>query len=91
MLRPFKTRQFSRDEEKARRQKKDFSLLIEVMKMLIEEKQLPQKYCDHPLKGHWMGCRDCHVQNDWVLIYRVRKKEQLIIFERLGSHAELFN
>jgi len=66
------------------------SALRDVMRKLIEEKTLEPKYCDHPLKGKWKGFRDCHVQNDWVLIYRVDKQEKTITFTRLGTHAELF-
>ena len=90
MLTPGKTTQFIKDEKKSRKQKKDFGVLNEVMKALINEKPLPPKHLDHPLTGNWKGCRDCHVQNDWVLIYRVNKIKKTIVFERLGSHSELF-
>lgn len=90
MLFPTTTRQFERDREKAGKQKKDLSFLIEVMQKLIGEKNLDPKYCDHPLKGKWSGFRNCHVQNDWVLIYKVDKREKIITFVRLGTHAELF-
>jgi mRNA interferase YafQ len=90
MLKPFTTKQFEKDKEKARKQKRDLSLLFFVMRQLIDEKILEAKYCDHPLRGEWKGCRDCHVQNDWVLIYKVDKKEKTITFVRLDSHSELF-
>lgn len=90
MLQPIKTRRFLRDEKKARKQKKDFSALLKVMRLLIEEKPLDPKYCDHALRGNWKGFRNCHVQNDWVLIYRVNKTNNTITFVRLGSHSELF-
>ena len=90
MLIPGKTTQFLRDQKKAHLQKKDFNILNEVMRLLIQESPLDPKHKDHPLVGDWKGCRDCHVQNDWVLIYRINKKTGTIIFERLGSHSELF-
>lgn len=90
MLFPIKTTQFERDQKKAHKQHKNFELLEDVMRMLISEESLDAKYLDHPLKGPWKGCRDCHIQNDWVLIYRVNQKQKTIIFERLGSHSELF-
>lgn len=90
MLLPSTTTQFERDKKKALKQKKDFTTLTKVMKKLIEEQPLDAKYCDHPLKGDWKGFRDCHVENDWVLIYKVDKKEQKIVFARLGTHSELF-
>lgn len=90
MLFPCTTKQFEKDKEKARRQKKNFSILNTIISQLIEEKELEPKFCDHPLKGEWKGFRDCHVENDWVLIYKIDKKEKSITFVRLGSHAQLF-
>ncbi len=90
MLIPIKTKQFLKDEKKARKQKKDFTVLIKIMRDLMEGKPLSSKYSDHPLRGNWKGFRDCHIENDWVLIYRIDKKEKTIIFVRLGSHSELF-
>jgi mRNA interferase YafQ len=90
MLHPSKTKKFEKDQEKAKKQNKDFKELLKVMEKLLKEEPLDPKYKDHPLKGKWVGCRDCHVQNDWVLIYRVNEKEKTIRFERIGSHSELF-
>ncbi len=90
MLYPYKTKQFEKDQEKARKQNKDFKELLKVMNKLIKKEPLDPKYKDHTLKGKWVGCRDCHVQNDWVLIYRINEKEKTIRFERIGSHSELF-
>lgn len=92
MLKPIKTTQFEKDQKKAHKQhiKRDFKTLEEVSLLLINEQPLDPKYKDHPLKGNWKGCRDCHIENDWVLIYRINEKEGTIIFERIGSHSELF-
>jgi mRNA interferase YafQ len=90
MLNPEKSKQFKKDQEKSKRQGKDFSKLMDVLQLLIEEKQLPAKYCDHPLFGNWKGYRDCHVENDWVLIYKIDKERKTLLLQRLGSHAELF-
>ena len=90
MLRPIATKRFEKDKKKARKQKKDFLLLEIISIQLIEEKLLDAKYLDHPLKGNFQGCRECHLENDWLLIYRINKKDKTIIFERLGSHSELF-
>jgi mRNA interferase YafQ len=90
MLQPIVTTQFERDRKKAKKQHKDFDALEEIMKKLISDQPLDPRHKDHPLKGNWKGCRDCHVQNDWVLIYRIDEDKQTIIFERIGSHSELF-
>ena len=90
MLHPIKTTQFERDQKKLSKQRKNIKLLEEVILKLIKEEKLDPKHLDHPLKGNWIGCRDCHIQNDWVLIYRLNKIDKTIIFERTGSHSELF-
>lgn len=90
MLLPRKTKQFENDQKKGKLQHRDFDELLLVMHMLIEEQPLPAHYKDHALKGNWVGCRDCHVKNDWVLIYRIDHQLKTILFERIGSHSELF-
>ena len=49
----------------------DISLFEEVLTLLREEKSLPEKYCDHALKGDYMGHRECHITPDWLLIYKI--------------------
>ena len=58
------------------------------MRQLVEQKPLEAKYRDHPLKGDYVDCRECHIEPDWLLIYMI--KEDTIIFVRTGSHADLF-
>ncbi|MBS0654776.1 MAG: type II toxin-antitoxin system YafQ family toxin [Verrucomicrobia bacterium] len=90
MLTPEKSTQFKRDQRKAEKQGKDFAKLRDVIKLLLEEKPLPQKCVDHLLSGNWKGYRDCHIENDWVLIYKIDKSQKVLLLQRLGSHAELF-
>jgi len=59
-----------------------------VMRALIRREPLHARHRDHELGGPWKGHRDCHVRGDWLLIYRVH--EEVITFERTGSHADLF-
>ena len=90
MLLPVKSRKFKKDQEKAKRQRKDFAQLIEVISLLLQDKPLPAKYRERPLSGEWKGYRDCHVENDWVLIYQIDRQENTLLLQRLGSHSELF-
>lgn len=67
--------------------------LKDVMQLLIANRgPLPPEYLDHPLKGDWRDCRDCHVRGDWVLIYRIvdTAEREEIVFIRTGTHSELF-
>jgi mRNA interferase YafQ len=67
---------------------KDINTLKDVIKILVQGNPLPIKFKDHPLKGEFYGCRDCHIEGDWILIYEV--KDDNIYFYRTGSHSELF-
>jgi len=56
--------------------------------MLIHEKQLPKRCRDHKITGNYKGRRECHIEPDWLLIYKTIESE--IIFERTGNHSDLF-
>ncbi|MCE0957482.1 MULTISPECIES: type II toxin-antitoxin system YafQ family toxin [Pseudomonas] len=53
---------------------------------------LAPEWLDHPLKGNWVGFRECHVGGDFLLIYRLdaESKQEQIVFVRTGTHADLF-
>jgi mRNA interferase YafQ len=59
--------------------------------MLINEQPLLAKHHNHPLHGgEWEGKWECHVEPDWLLVYRIDKKKGLIMFYRTGTHTDLF-
>ena len=82
------TKQFKKDIKRVSKRGKSKEKLIEVLRILEKGEELPEKYRDHRLSGDWVGRRDCHVEPDWVLIYKVT--EDSIILERTGSHSDLF-
>lgn len=65
-------------------------LLEIVLDILLQEQPLPEKYLDHPLKGNYLGYRECHIQPDWLLIYKVQEEKLVLVAARTGSHAYLF-
>jgi mRNA interferase YafQ len=89
MRTPVYTRQFQRDVKRIQRAgNKDMEKLKRVVRALIDAKSLDKSYLDHPLKGDFKDRRECHIAPDWLLVYKLDKKE--IVFERTGSHSELF-
>lgn len=68
----------------------DISLFEEVLGLLREEKTLPEKYCDHSLKGEYMGHRECHISPDWLLIYKIENDMITLSLTRTGTHSDLF-
>ena len=67
----------------------DMDLFKEVVGMLLDGKPLPPKYRDHPLRGDKRGYRDCHIQNDWVLIYKIDKGVLKLILSETGTHSDI--
>ena len=70
------------------RRGKDIGKLKQVLAALINEEPLAERYRDHPLKGNYRNRRECHLEPDWLLIYKLYNDE--IIFERSGTHSDLF-
>lgn len=68
----------------------DMAKLKSVLEALIEGGSLPEQFKDHPLRGHFAGSRDCHIEPDWVLIYALTEKDTHVCFERTGTHSDLF-
>lgn len=82
------TRQFKKDVKLAERRRKDIDKLKEIVAALVEGRALPAKYKDHPLKGEFIDYRECHLEPDWLLIYKLHGSE--ITFVRTGTHSDLF-
>jgi len=81
--------QFKRDLKRIKKRQKNLDKIKDSISLLSNEEPLPESYLDHPLSGKWNGCRDLHIEPDWLLIYRIEGK--LIRFERTGTHSDLFN
>ena len=88
MLTPTYTRQFERDLKLMLKRGKDPEKVKLVMTTLINEEPLRSRLRDHALVGNYRNRRECHVEPDWLLIYKILADE--IIFERTGSHSDLF-
>ena len=91
MLKLARTTQFKKDVKRLIRSgSKDMAKLKEVITRLINEEKLEQKYREHPLKSNWKGFLECHIEPDWLLIYRVKESEKELELARTGSHSEIF-
>ena len=85
------TGQFRKDYKLAKKRGLDIPLLELVIDTLLEEKPLDEKYRDHALTGNYHGFRECHIQPDWLLIYRVERNALVLIAARTGTHSDLFS
>ena len=65
-------------------------MLDEAVTILANGEKLPEKYHDHELTGNWKEHRECHIQPDWLLIYKLTERELILTLVRTGSHSDLF-
>ncbi len=84
------TNQFKKDIKLAQKQGKDIEKLFSVVNILANGKPLPAKFRDHDLTGDYKGCRECHIEPDWLLIYEKDSGLLILMLNRVGSHSELF-
>ena len=66
----------------------DLAPLANVLNALRDGQPIPPARRDHPLKGEWATWRECHVEPDWLLIYKISGDE--ILLARTGTHVDLF-
>ena len=83
MLRPVYTKRFEKDVKLSKKRGKDLSKLKGVLVLLIGEKILAEKNRDHKLIGNFDGCRECHIEPDWLLVYK-REGEEIIFVSAKG-------
>lgn len=84
------TTRFKKDLKLAKKQGKNTDELFAVIDKLANGEALEAKYRDHELGGNYKGCRECHVEPDWLLIYEVDCGILVLMLYRVGSHSELF-
>ena len=60
--------------------------------LLASGEPLPPRYRDHPLKGNFIGERECHVEGlpDWLLVYKKDKNRLVLLLTGTGTHSDLF-
>ena len=90
MLKVRSSAKFKKDFKAIVKRGYDITLFEDVVGLLREEKPLPEKCCDHPLKGEYMGHRECHISPDWLLIYKVENDMITLSLTRTGTHSDLF-
>jgi len=84
------TTQFKKDLKLAKKQGKDIDGLFAVIEKLANGEVLEDKYRDHDLSGNYKGCRECHVEPDWRLIYEIDNGVLVLMLYRVGRHSDLF-
>lgn len=84
------SKQFKKDLKSYRHDKELLNDLESVLNNLVKGLKLPLKNHNHSLKGEFNRCFECHIRPDVLLIYKIEKKEVVVLLLRIGSHSELF-
>lgn len=84
--------QFKKDYKLAVKRGLDITEMQKVISYLASEQPLPEKYRDHALTNsrEYKNVRECHIQPDWLLIYKIYNESLILKLIRTGSHSDLF-
>ena len=87
------TSRFKKEFKKLLKQGKDENLFLEVLNVIANGKELTEKYKNHKLINDktFKECYECHIQPDWLLVYKVQDNELVLLLFATGSHSDLFN
>lgn len=87
------SKNFKKQLKKATKQGKDIDKLLIVVDKLSKRQILEEKYKDHSLvdSKYYKNCRECHIEPDWLLVYKYNKDEIILYLIAIGSHSDLFN
>lgn len=84
-----KTSQFKKDFKRFSNDIEKVKTLMSIVEMLQNSEPIPEEFYPHPLKGEWKNYMECHMGDDYLLIW-YDKEENVVKLVRLGSHSELF-
>lgn len=84
------TSRFKKDYKLAMKRHLNIDLLDDIIRTLSRGESLPEQNKDHALTGDWVGHRECHIQPDWLRIYRIEDDVLVLTLARTGTHSDLF-
>lgn len=85
-----RTTHFRKDLRRCQKQHKPIEKFKTIHELLVKGQPLPEHNHDHNLGGNWNGYRECHIEPDWLLIYKVDHEIKRIEYVRIGTHSDLF-
>ena len=84
------TNQFKRSYKRCLKRGCNKVLFEKVVTLLAESGTLPSQYKPHKLSGEWTGFWECHIQSDWLLVWKQQDTELILILTDTGTHSDLF-
>ncbi len=92
MLKPAFQARFKRDFDRAVKRGGDMKKLEKIIMLLCAGRPLPEACRDHALENSrgYKNVRECHIEPDWLLIYKIRREASTLELIRTGTHSDLF-
>jgi len=84
------TGQFKKSLKRCVKRGLDVKVFTDTLDILQSTGELPVQYKAHKLVGDYAGCWECHMQPDWLLIWRQNDTELELVLIDTGSHSDLF-
>lgn len=84
------TNKFKKDYKKITKRGYDKKKLEKLLRKLANQEKLESCYKDHELSGNFKGYRECHIEPDWLLIYKIDGNILILTLSRTGTHSDLF-
>ncbi len=91
MYKLYFTTRMKRDLKLMQKRGKNLKKLEDILDKLLSGETLPAQNKDHQLKGEMKDYRECHIEPDWLLVYRIEESELILYATATGTHADLFN
>lgn len=82
--------EFVKAARRCKRQGRNMTMLWEVVSMLAKDGCVPDSYRPHLLRDEFAGCWECHIEEDWLLVWRQNDKKLILLLTNTGSHEDLF-
>ena len=84
------TQEFDKDVKRCKKEGCNMQLLREVVDLLVENGCVPESYQPHMLHDEYAGLWECHIEDDWLLVWRQNDKQLTLLLTNTGSHEYLF-
>lgn len=85
------TREFDASLRRCIRKGRDIEIFRETANILAEEGCLPPEYSPHKLTGIFSGYWECHMEDDWLLVWKQDDDKLILTMTNTGTHKELFS
>ena len=82
---------FKKDYKRLKKRGYNLAVLDHAIAIIASGEKLPESYRDHALVGNYIGCHECHIASDWLLVYEIIENNLILYLTRTGTHSDIFS